>query len=427
MSRLPVNSMLSGPAGGVIWALEFAAALGIGDIITYDMGGTSTDVCLLRNGRYELAAEGRVGGFPNRAAQIEINTVGAGGGSIAYLGDGGFLNVGPRSAGAVPGPACYARGGTEATVTDANVALGRLRSDEPLGGEIVIDVAAAEACVAQLAHTLELAPMAAGEGILRIAVTRMTGAIKEVSVMRGIDPRDFTLFAFGGAGPLHAAEIAQELGISKVIIPPLPGAFSAYGLLVADRRCDASLTRVMAMQDTTPDDIRRVVEPIKAAVAAELAAEGFTAQQIRLETSVDMRFAGQAFELTTPLPEPLRSVDDLLAAFYRVYEQRYSHVDQGAVEAVSFRVAAYGLGDKPRLPMTPRSGPLSQALRGTRAVHFAGRTVRTPIYERDAMPDGIAVHGPAIIHEAGSATVVIPGFSATRDSSAALILTRQRT
>ena len=191
MGQLPVNSMLSGPAGGVIGAVDFAAALGVNDIITCDMGGTSTDVCLVRAGRYELASEGHVGGFPNRAPQIEINTVGAGGGSIAYLGEGDFLNVGPRSAGAVPGPACYGRGGLEPTVTDANVALGRFLTDEPLGGEIVIDVAAAQGSVAELAKRLQLTPEVAGEGILRIAVTRMTGAIKEISVMRGIDPRDF--------------------------------------------------------------------------------------------------------------------------------------------------------------------------------------------------------------------------------------------
>ena len=425
MGRLPVNSMLSGPAGGVIGAVEFAAALGIGDIITYDMGGTSSDVCLVRNGRYELASEGQVGGFPNRAPQIELNTVGAGGGSIAYLGAGGFLNVGPRSAGAEPGPACYGRGGTEPTVTDANVALGRFFTDEPLGGEIVIDAAAARESVARLANELALDPMVAGEGILRIAVTRMTGAIKEISVMRGIDPRDFTLFAFGGAGPLHAAQIAEELGIAKVVIPPFPGAFSAYGLLVADRRCDASQTRVMAMDEARFEDIQEVLAPIRAAVAEELAAEGFSAERVRFETSVDMRFAGQAFELATPMSESVHSIADLVAEFRRVYEERYSHADEGLIEAVSFRVVGFGLGEKPQLPTARHGGELVEAQRGTRSVVFDGRAVQVPVYERDELPSSIAIAGPAIIQEAGSATVVIPRYSAMRDASGALILTRE--
>jgi N-methylhydantoinase A len=426
MAGLPVNSMLSGPAGGVIGAVEFAATLGMPDIITYDMGGTSTDVCLVRNGRYDLAPEGSVGGFPNRAPQIEINTVGAGGGSLAYLGNGGFLNVGPRSAGAVPGPACYGRGGTEPTVTDANVALGRFRPDAPLGGEIEVDVGAAQGAVGRLAQALSLAPDATAEGILRIAVTRMTGAIKEISVMRGIDPRDFTLFAFGGAGPLHAADIAAELGIREVVIPPLPGAFSAYGLLVAQRRCDASITRVMSMDTATLEDVQAVLDPLREAVTAELAAEGFGADRIRCEAAVDMRFAGQAFELTTPMPEAARSIDDLLAAFQRVYEERYAHADSGSIEAVSFRVAAYGLGEKPQTPASPVGGELEDARIGTRPVVFGGETLDTPVYRRDAIPDGAAVAGPAIIDEPGSATSVSPGFQALRHASGALILRQEK-
>lgn len=424
MARLPVNSMLSGPAGGVIGAVGFAAALGVRDVITYDMGGTSTDTCLVRDGRYELASQGAVGGLPNRAPQIEINTVGAGGGSIAYLDEGGFLNVGPRSAGAQPGPACYGRGGVEPTVTDANVVLGRFRPDAPLGGEIAVDVEAAQRAVDTLADRLELDRMTMAEGILRLAVTRMTGAVKEISVMRGIDPRDFTLVAFGGAGPLHAAEIARELGIEKVIVPPMPGAFSAYGLLVADRRRDASLTRVMAMEDVSLDDVRAVIEPMREQAERELVDEGFSPERIRFEAFVDMRFRGQAFELTTPLPPVARTIDDLVAAFHALYEQRYAHVDRGAVEAVSFRVAAYGMTDKPQLPEAAVGGDIDDACTGTRAVHFAGETVDTPVFSRDALAGGGAVAGPAIIEEAGSATVVPPGFRAEAQSSGALVLTR---
>ena len=425
MTQLPVNSMLSGPAAGVIGAVDFASKLGVQNIITYDMGGTSTDTCLVRNGHYELAAEGRIGGLPNRAAQIEINTVGAGGGSIAYLNEGGFLHVGPRSAGAIPGPACYGRGGIEPTVTDANVVLGRFRATSPLGGEITIDDNAACSAVDNLANALSMQRMASAEGILRIAVTRMTGAVKEISVMRGIDPRDFTLFAFGGAGPLHAADIAAELGIRQVIIPPMPGAFSAYGLLVADRRRDASITRVMNVQDTTFEAIEAVFKPMREQALADFKAEGFDHQEIRFERSIDMRFAGQAFELNTPVLDTARTIDDVVGAFLRVYEERYSHADKGVVEAVSFRLAAYANTSKPRVPSAERTGTLAEARTGTRAVHFAGHTVDTPIYERDAIPPGEAIPGPAIIDEPGSSTVVPPGFRAERHESSALILTRE--
>ena len=429
MVRLPVNSMLSGPAAGVIGAVEFAAALGVRDVVTCDMGGTSTDASLVRGGRYELAAEGSIGGLPNRAPQIEINTVGAGGGSLAYLDTGGFLNVGPRSAGSAPGPACYGRGGVEPTVTDANVVLGRFRADAPLGGEIALDVAAAERAVGALAEHLGLDRMAAADGIVRIAVTRMTGAIKEISVMRGIDPRDFTLLAFGGAGPLHAAAIAEELGMVRVIVPPLPGAFSAYGLLVAEHRCDASRTRVMAIEEgVTLSDVRAIVDPMREEAARELQAEGFAPDQLRFETSVDMRFRGQAFELTTPLADDARDIGDLVAAFYGVYEERYAHADRGAVEAVSFRVAAYGMTEKPRLPSAGDGGggrrSLDAARTGERPVHFAGETLATPLFHRDALPVGRPVRGPAIFDEADSATVVPPGFTAARHASGALFLER---
>ncbi|MCP5155905.1 MAG: hydantoinase/oxoprolinase family protein [Ectothiorhodospiraceae bacterium] len=426
MARLPVNSMLSGPAGGVIGAVSLAERLGYRDLITYDMGGTSTDACLIRDGRYALATEGQVGGFPNRAPQIEISTVGAGGGSVAYLDVGGFLNVGPRSAGANPGPACYGRGGTEPTVTDANVVLGRFRPGEPLGGEIVIDVAAAEQAVGALAHRLGLDPMETAEGIVRIAVARMTGAIKEISVMRGIDPRAFTLLAYGGAGPLHAAAVAEELGIRTVLVPPLSGAFSAFGLLVADRRLDFSRTRVMPLAGASLDDVRAVLAPMREEAAAELAAEGFPAERIRFEAAVDMRYVGQAFELTTPLADDARDVADLVAAFHRVYEERYAHADDGPVEAVSFRLSAYGLTEKPGLP-SPAGRALDAARRGSRPVRFAGEMRETPVYRREDLPATARIEGPAIVEEAGSATVVPPGARCVRHPSGALVIEWERT
>ena len=352
MARLPVNSMLSGPAGGVIGAVEACATMASPDIITYDMGGTSTDVAMIRRGRYGLSMEGNIGELPNRVAQIEINTVGAGGGSLAYLDEGGFLNVGPRSAGAQPGPACYGRGGLEPTVTDANVVLGRFRPEAPIGGRINIDVAAAERAVDRLADALGLDRMRTANGIVQIANTRMTTAIKEISVMRGIDPRGFSLFAYGGAGPLHAAEIASELGMSKVLIPPLPGAFSAYGLLVADRRLDFAQSALLPLNGTPFESLLDGFESLVARARAELNAEGFSDDQIRIERNADIRFEGQAFELATPVTELMKSIDDLVAAFKIIYTERYSHADDGDVECVCLRVSAFGLTAKPTAAAT---------------------------------------------------------------------------
>jgi len=425
MARLPVNSMLSGPAAGVIGAARAAQAMDLGDVITYDMGGTSTDCALISSGAYAMATAGQVGGLPSRVPQIEINTVGAGGGSIAWLDTGGFLNVGPRSAGADPGPACYGRGGDEPTVTDANVVLGRFQSDEPLGGEIVVDRAAAERAVDALALRLGLDRMAAAEGIVRLAVARMTGAIKEISVMRGLDPRDFALFAFGGAGPLHAALIAAELGMRRIVVPPLPGTFSAYGLLAADRRHDFSRTRILPLAEATWDDVETLLRPLREAAVAELAAEGFGPEAIRIEAQVDLRYQGQAFELTTPLPEEARSIDDLVGAFERLYEQRYAHADAGAVEAVAFRVSGFGRIDRPPLVLPEVAGNLADAGAGARICRFDGADRETKVYRRALLPSGTVVAGPAVIDETGATTLVPPGFAARREAGGALVLTRE--
>jgi N-methylhydantoinase A len=426
MAELPVNSMLSGPAGGVIGAAASAQGLGFADIITYDMGGTSTDTAIIRDGRYGLAGEGQIAGLPNRAPQLEINTVGAGGGSIAYLDVGGFLNVGPRSAGAVPGPACYGRGGTEPTVTDANVVLGRFRPQDALGGEIAIDPAMAERAVAALGVRLDLDAVETARGIVRIAVTRMTGAIKEISVMRGLDPRDFALFAYGGAGPLHAALIAAELDMSTVVIPPLSGTFSSFGLLAADRRRDLSVTRLMALEDASLADIDAVLTPLREQAARELAAEGFALEDIRVEAQVDMRYVGQAFELTTPVPAGASHMADLVAAFHRLYEERYTHADDGPVEAVSFRVSAYGLTAKPALPQLAASDSPPQPF-ATRTVIFDTDPVVTPVYRRDALHPGPLLEGPALVEEDGAVTLVPPGFTLRCHDGGALLLTRDDT
>jgi N-methylhydantoinase A len=425
VEALPVTSMLSGPAAGVIAAALIGEAAGFRDIITCDMGGTSTDVCLLQGGGMLMTSEGRVGVFPNRVLQIDINSIGAGGGSIAQVDEAGFLAVGPRSAGAMPGPAAYRRGGTEATVTDANVVLGRLGTETPLGGEIRLDRARAEAAIAAAAARLALAPLAMAEGIVRLASVKMTGAIKEISVMRGHDPRDFALFAYGGAGPLHAAFIAEELGMSRVVVPPMPGNFSAFGLLVADVRRDFVRTHVGRTAGLDTASIRATLAEMREEAARALAEAGFPANRTRFEARLEMRYVGQSFELAVPLAFDVGSIDEIERGFRAVYDARYSHATDDPSEIVSYRLAGYGLVEKPALPrIDPAGRSVAAALKTRRQVGFGVEAVETPVYDRERLPADERIAGPAIIEEAGSTTVVPPGFDARLDAIGCLILER---
>ena len=418
----PVHSMLSGPAAGVIGAAHVGRASGHADLITYDMGGTSTDVCLVRDGRFAMTTEGRVGALPNKVLQIEINSIGAGGGSVAWLGAGKFLNVGPRSAGAAPGPACYGRGGEEPTVTDANVVLARLGTARPLGGEIRLDPERARTAVGRLAGELGIDVARMADGIVKLAVVKMTGAIKEISVMRGHDPRAFTLFAYGGAGPLHAAFVAAELGMSRVVVPPMPGNFSAFGLLVADVRHDEVRTRVVRTADLSFPELERLFGDLTARARARLAEDGFAAASMRFEASLDMRYVGQAFELSVPFEESLASMKDVDRAFYTAHEARYAHATADPVEIVSLRLSAYGVGAKPSLPRAPEAGSLAAARLPERAVLFDAVPTATAVYARELLPSEATLDGPALIEEPGTTTVVPPGFRASVDAHANLIL-----
>ena len=422
---MPVLSMLSGPAGGVIAASFVGSAAKYPDLITCDIGGTSADVCLVRGGEFAMTTEGRVGAFPIKIRQIDINSIGIGGGSIASLTSGKFLSVGPRSAGARPGPACYGRGGTEPTVTDANVLLGRLGTSQPLGGEIKLDRGAAEAAIVRLAAKLELTPVAMAEGILRLAAVSLAGAIKEVSVMRGIDPRDFALFPFGGAGPLHAAEVAAELGMHTVVVPPLPGNFSALGLLIADLRRDFVRTRVSQTANTDIADVRAALRELQHGGENELAAAGFAPERRRFAASLDMRYAGQSFELSVPVALDVASIKDVERAFGEVYAARYGGTNDATIEIVSYRLAAWGLSDKPTLPPIDRAGRSESAAKvGSREAIFDGKAQQTSIFDRDRLPPGLVVRGPALIEEGGSTTVVPPGWSVALDDLGCLVFKR---
>ena len=426
VESMPVLSMLSGPAAGVIAASYIGHAASFPDVITCDMGGTSTDVCLVRGGGFAMTTEGRVAAFPVKIRQIDINTVGAGGGSIAAVASGGFLTVGPRSAKAFPGPACFGRGGLEPTVTDANVALGRLGTEQLLGGEIRLDRAAATAAVERLGDEIGLSAEQMAEGILRIAVVSMATAIKEVSVLRGIDPRDFALLSYGGAGPLQAAAIADELGMRTVVVPPMPGNFSAFGLLVADVRRDFVRTRVATVDLLSPAEVRAMLAGLLADGERELEAAGFPLERRRFAATLDMRYSGQSFELSVPVDIDFDDMAKIVKAFEAVYELRYGGTTTAPVEVVSYRVAAWGLSDKPALPPVAVEGrTIAAATFGARPAIFDGATHSVPIIDRERMPPGVAVAGPAVIEEAGSSTVVPPGWSIELDRIGCLVLRRR--
>ena len=405
--RYPVQTVLSGPAGGVAAAIELGRCINTPNLITYDMGGTSSDVCLVEDLRAPLTTEQMVAGHPNRTPQMEIVTVGAGGGSIAWLDDGPILKVGPRSAGADPGPAAYGRGGTEATVTDANLVLGRL-GEAKLAASLTLDEAPARAAIEQLASALgglDTAHLA--EGILRITVARMVSAIKEISIAKGFDPRDFALLAYGGAGPMHGVFIAEELEIGHVIIPPSPGNFSAFGCLVSDLQ--QTRTRTVLL-DTRHDDWPSVLQAFDALAEEgrdELVAEGMDATRIHYRRALGMRYVGQSWELDVDIDDSVDSMAAAAAMFHRTHAKRYGHATDQPAQIVTVRVTAIGVVDKPALE--PPTVVVGVPIRN-RNVQFDGECCETTILARATLDVGSSVLGPALVEEMGSVTVVPPGW-----------------
>lgn len=426
-ARFPVHTVLSGPAGGVAAAVELGRLIGQPNLITYDMGGTSTDVCLVEDLQPALTTEQHIAGLPNRTPQIEINSIGAGGGSVAWLDAGGALRVGPRSAGADPGPACYGRGGTEPTITDANLVLHRASADVPLAGEVVLDEARARQAMRTL---LDRVPALAGEaplaeGIVRIAVARMVGAIKEISIARGHDPRDFVLVAYGGAGPMHAALIADELEMPRVVIPPAPGNFSAFGAIISDLRRDYVRTRLVSTRTGTVAEVEQVFVELEDEGRRDLAAEGVAPERISTVRFLGMRYVGQSWELLVRVPAGAASMADLERAFHRAHEQRYGHAGAGAAEIVNFRLTARGAVAKPPPVRWSVTGTLADARRAERPVHFDGAPRPVPVYARGRLPVAVTVPGPALVEEMGATTVIPPGWQGTVGEWGQLTLTRE--
>lgn len=425
----PITTILSGPAAGVIGAEALGREIGVSDLITLDMGGTSTDVALLRQGKPTLASESELAGEVIRAAMLDITTIGAGGGSIAWADEGGRLKVGPQSAGADPGPACYGRGGTQPTVTDANLVLGYLGTDAFLGGRMRLDRAAAEAAIDRLAAELGLSRLETAHGIFRIANANMLRAIRLVSVERGLDPRRFALLAFGGAGPVHAAALAAELDIPRVIVPRNPGNFSAFGLLVADLSRDAVRTQLTPLRPEALDGIRQVYVDLEAQLTEQFVADGFDPGQVVFRRSVDARYVGQAYEVNVTVPVGLLAPSDVGAleeAFHAAHAERYGHSAPGEpVELVNFRAIATVPTAKPAFPRLERTDSDGAAARiGERPAWFdgSGDPVLTPVLDRDQLDAGVVLTGPAIIEEPGATTVLLPGQRAEVDDLGNIVI-----
>jgi N-methylhydantoinase A len=426
----PVHLFLSGPAGGVVGALFAAERSGVRDIISIDIGGTSCDVAMVEGGKALIRREGKIAGYPVRIPMVDVNTIGAGGGSIAWLDPAGGLRVGPQSAGADPGPACYGRGGAQATVTDASLVLGYLNPGYFAGGELRLDPAEAERAVARVAERLRMSPLEAAEGIHRVLNARMADQIRLVTIQRGYDPRDFSLVLLGGAGPVHGGALADELSIGTLVVPEAPGVLSAFGLLAA--AIEHHHARTFVVPTRAPDfaALNRILRDLDAEGREKMRRERVPEAEVRVAFAADMRYVGQAYELEVPLDGEVGpgNLERIANAFHATHERVYGHQrTQDPVEFVNLRaVHTYPL-PRPRLRAeAPSGGTLDAARKGTRRAYFgtARGMADTPIYERARLPVGAPIAGPAIVEQRDTTTVVYPGHRATLDASGNLIIKR---
>jgi N-methylhydantoinase A len=412
-----IQTALSGPAAGVIGAFHIAQMAGFDHIITLDIGGTSTDVALLP-GEVIRRPQSEIDRLPLRVRLLDIETIGAGGGSIARLDAGGALRVGPESAGADPGPILYGRGGTQVTVSDANAVLGRLDADHFLGGTMTLNIGAAHEAVEALGRQMGLGVEEAAAGIIDVANVNIDRALRRVSIARGYDPRDFTLVAFGGAGPLHACEVADRLEIPRVLVPRYPGVLCAFGLLVADVALDYSRSVLGEVTIESTANLYRLLEEMTEQARRDLAREGFGEDSMMFRATLDMRYKGQAYELTVPFGT------DLVTDFHEAHRRTYGHaMEKRAVEAVNLRVQAVGIVEKPALKPEPHAHGNPSAL-GYKPGTIRSNGVPVMLYDRETLGIDHRFAGPALVFQMDSTVYLAAGWSARVDGYRNLIMER---
>jgi len=426
--RKPITTALSGPAAGALGSAVVAQIAGFAEVVTLDAGGTSTDLCLIEGGRPHLTNAGTVGAFPVRIPMIDIKTIGTGGGSIAWISREGHLKVGPRSAGAEPGPMCYPAGGAEPTITDANLVLGRI-PPALIGGGIALDAARSRAGLAALAKRLggAMSAEALAEGIIEIANWNQANAIRQMTIQRGIDPRDFALLAFGGAGPAQSPAVMDLLGMRACIVPPNPGNLSAFGLLAVDWRTDHIVTRVMHQDAIDLAAVAALYASLEKDALDALARNGIDAARMRFVREADIRYGGQSMEVR--VAAPAGAVDQsflerLVAGFHAAHLRTfgYNYSGEQKVELVNFCVSGFGLIDRQQMPPLKRHAGAIPVRKSGRPVYFDGAWRDTPIYDRAALSADGRLQGPAVVEEFGSTTVIFPQQELTVDAHGILIL-----
>ncbi len=415
----PARTLFSGPAAGVIGAINTSQEAGFDDIITMDMGGTSTDVCLVNNGMPEMTTEASIDGIPIKLPMLDIVSVGAGGGSIAWIDSGEMLQVGPQSAGATPGPACYGLGGVQPTITDANVIRGLIRPGHFLGGELQLDQEAALNSFEHISSRTARRSEQLAEDIYRVVNATMAGVVQQISTERGFDPRDFTLVAYGGAGPLHAVSVAEEIAINRILVPPHPGLLSAYGLLAGNIQRDFSRTAIQQLDSGSRDEIAKQFTDLTTTALSEVTSQALDPGSCELNTYLDMRYRGQGFELTVPVNVDDLSTDSLTSTFHTLHRERFGHATPGEpIELVTYRISIVQPHDRiPDLRVSPESRD-----EDVQAILINSERVPCRFIWRGSLDIDAVVEGPVVVEEPTATTFVPPGWSVTVDPQTNLII-----